>query len=129
MKPLHACMIDPNLFGGTFAGPTFDAWRTVAKILDGLPLTEPELALYQLLTGRKVAPTVPFTEAYEIKPRRAGDTLFAGAFGLHAALGDYWDKLGPGEIATVALIASDRRQARQLMNYVKGLIEASPLIA
>jgi hypothetical protein len=128
MKPLHACMIDPDLFGGTFAGPTFDAWRTVAKILDGLPLTATELALYTLLTGRTVAPTVPFTEAYAIKPRRSGGTLFFGALGLHASLTDYRDKLGPGEVATVALIASDRKQARQLMNYVKGLIEASPLI-
>jgi hypothetical protein len=122
-------MIDPNLFGGTFAGPTFDAWRTVAKILDGLPLTESERALYHTLTGRTVAPSAPFTEAYLIKPRRAGGTLFAAAVGLHAALGDYQDKLGPGEIATVALIASDRKQARQLMNYVKGLVAASPLIA
>ena len=27
------------------------------------------------------------------------------------------------------MIASDRRQARQLMNYVKGLIDDSPMIA
>lgn len=129
MKPLHACMLDADLFGSTFAGPTFDAWRTVAKILDGLPLTEPEHALYQVLTGRTDVPTEPFTEAYLIKPRRAGGTLFAAAVGLHAALWDYRDKLGPGEIATVALIASDRKQARQLMNYVRGLITASPVIA
>jgi hypothetical protein len=129
MKPLHACMLDPDLFGDTFAGPTFEAWRTVAKILDGLPLTEPELALYHLVTGRNVAPTVATTEAYLVKPRRAGGTLFAAAVGLHAALGDYRDKLGPGEWATVALIASDRKQARQLTGYVKGLIEASPPIA
>lgn len=37
--------------------------------------------------------------------------------------------LGPGEVATTALIASDRRQARQLMNYVQGLIEDSPIIS
>jgi hypothetical protein len=30
-------MLDPDQFGGMFAGPTFDARRTVAKILDGLP--------------------------------------------------------------------------------------------
>jgi hypothetical protein len=129
MKPLHACMIDPRIFGGTFAGPTFESWRTVAKILDGLPLTEPEQALYHLVSARPAAPAVPTTEAYLIKPRRAGGTLFAAAVGLHAALEDYSAKLGPGEWATVALIASDRKQARQLTSYVKGLIEASPLIA
>jgi hypothetical protein len=129
MKSLYEAMLDPDLFGGTFAGPTFDAWRTVAKILDGLPLTETELALYGQITGRADAPSKPFSEAYLIKPRRAGGTLFAAAVGLHAALGDHKAKLGPGEMATVAMIASDRRQARQLLNYVKGLIDESPMIS
>lgn len=129
MKSLYDAMLDPALFGATFAGPTFEAWRTVAKMLDGLPLTESEHALYHEITHRSDHPTEPFTEAYLIKPRRAGGTLFAAAVGLHAALGDYTAKLGPGEVATVALIASDRKQARQTMAYVKGLIAGSDLIS
>jgi hypothetical protein len=122
-------MLDPDLFGSTFASSTFWAWRTVAKFLDGIPLEPAELELWHAITGREVAPSTPFTEAYLVKPRRAGGTLFAAAVGLHAALTDYRDRLGPGEIATVALIASDARQARQLMNYANGLIAESPLIA
>ena len=38
MKSLHESMLDPDLFGQTFADPTFANWRTVAKVLDGLPL-------------------------------------------------------------------------------------------
>jgi hypothetical protein len=34
-------MADPALFGSVFAAPSFWPWRTVAKLLDGLPLTEP----------------------------------------------------------------------------------------
>jgi hypothetical protein len=122
-------MIDPDLFGETFAGPTFAAWRAVAKMLDGLPLDPGEQALYQALSDRTDTPSAPFTEAYLVKPRRAGGTLFAAALGLHAALDDYRDRLGPGEWATVAMIASDRKQARQMMNYVKGLIAGSRVIA
>lgn len=129
MKPLHACMLDPDLFGHTFAGETFAAWRTVAKILDALPLDASELELYRQMTGRQEAPTQPFTEGYLVKPRRAGGTLFGAACGVHAALQDYRARLGPGEVATVALVASDRRQARQLMNYCVGLIDDSPIIA
>lgn len=129
MKSLHEAMIDPELFGRTFGGPTFAAWRTVAKILDALPLSSDELELYQEITGRDKAPAVPFREAYLVKPRRAGGTLFGAACGVHAALGDYRDRLGPGEIATVALIAADKRQARTLMNYCKGLVADSPIIA
>lgn len=129
MKPLHLCMTDPELFGQTFGGPSFESWRVVAKILDGCPLEPAELELYQVITGRTEAPTERFDEAYLVKPRRAGGTLFGAACGVHAALEDYREKLGPGEWATVALIASDRKQARQLMNYTKGLAFESPMIA
>jgi hypothetical protein len=129
MKPLHEAMLDRKLFGKTFSGRTFANWRTVAKVLEAAPLTRAELALYRELTGRTAPPVAPFREAYLIKPRRAGGTLFAAALGLHAALQDYRDRLGPGEVATVATIAADKRQARQVMNYVRGLIADSPLIA
>ena len=129
MKSLHEAMLDPALFGRTFGGSTFANWRTVAKALDGLPLEGTEVEFWQQVTGRADPPQRAFQEAYLIKPRRAGGTLFAAALGLHAALQDYRERLGPGEVATVAMIASDRRQARQLTNYVKGLIEDSPLIA
>lgn len=129
MKSLHDCMLDPALLGRTFGGPTFAAWRAVAKMLDAAPLDEAEQLLWRVITGRTDAPTEAFSEAYLIKPRRAGGTLFAAAMGLHAALQDYRERLGPGELATVAMIASDRRQARQLTNYVKGLIADSPIIA
>jgi hypothetical protein len=122
-------MVDPKIFGKTFGRPSFRTWRTVAKILDAEPLDKLELALYREITGREQLPPAPFTEAYLIKPRRAGGTLFAAAVGLHAALQDYRKRLGPGEVATVALIAVDRKQARQLMNYVGGLIDDSPVIA
>ena len=129
MISLFEAMLAPDLLGNTFAAPSFAAWRTVAKVLDGLPLEPEEFALFRLITGRSAPPTVPYAEAYLIKPRRAGGTLFAAAVGLHAALGDYRAKLGPGEVATVAMIASDRKQARQLKNYVVGLIGDSPVIA
>ena len=128
IKPLSDAMLDKDIFGKTFGGPSFANWRTVAKVLEGAPLARAELALYRELTGRKKPPAEPFREAYLIKPRRAGGTLFAAALGLHAALQDYRDRLGPGEVATVALIACDRRQARQLVNYVRGLIADSALI-
>ncbi len=47
---------------------------------------------------------------------------------LHAALQDHSAKLGPGEFAVVALIAQNRRQARNAMNFCKGLANASGLI-
>jgi hypothetical protein len=129
IKPPNECMVDPKIFGPSFGGPSFANWRSVAKMIWAQPLDKRELALWRQITGRDAPPTAPFSEAYLIKPRRAGGTLFAAMLALHAALTDYRKRLGPGEMATVAVIAVDRKQARQLMNYVTGLIDDSPAIA
>lgn len=69
MKSFHTALLDPDLFGRTFGGPTFAAWRTVAKALDGLPLDATELEIYRRITGRTEAPHSACREAYLIKPR------------------------------------------------------------
>src|SRR5699024_5585101 len=37
--------------------------------------------------------------------------------------------LSPGEVATVFVVAADRRQARVVMRYVDGLIDGNPMLA
>jgi hypothetical protein len=75
MKSLHDAMLDPDLFGRTFGGPTFWAWRTIAKFLDGMPLEPLELKLWQEITSREAPPSGAFSEAYLIKPRRSGGAV------------------------------------------------------
>jgi hypothetical protein len=49
---LTQALTDPKLFGGTFRGPSFWTRRVVAKLIDGLPLTEQrELDLFRECTG------------------------------------------------------------------------------
>jgi hypothetical protein len=51
---LSQALSDPSLFGGTFGTPSFWTWKVVAKLIDGLPLTEPrEIDLFEQCTGRK----------------------------------------------------------------------------
>ena len=45
-----------------------------------------------------------------------------------ACFRSYRKHLGPGERATVMVIAADRRQARVVMHYVRGLL-AAPILA
>jgi hypothetical protein len=42
---------------------------------------------------------------------------------------DWRPFLGPGEVATIMVIAQDRRQARHIMRYVKGLLGGVPMLA
>jgi hypothetical protein len=62
-------------------------------MLDGMPLDPQERELWRQITARESPPNTPFAEAYLIKPRRAGGTLFASAVALHAAIHDYRDRL------------------------------------
>jgi hypothetical protein len=88
------------------------------------------LALYWRCTGRQTPPAVPVTEAYAIVGRRGGKSRFAAALAVEAAcLRDWTGSLAPGEWATVAVIAADRSQARNVFQYVEGLIDACPPLA
>src|SRR5215469_3284016 len=55
---LTQAMADPALFGRVFASPSFWTWKVVAKLIDGIPLTEPrEVDLFKQCTGRTTLPT------------------------------------------------------------------------
>jgi hypothetical protein len=38
---LTKALTSPELFGATFAAPSFWTWRVIGKLIDGIPLTEP----------------------------------------------------------------------------------------
>ncbi len=116
-------MTDPALFGGQFGGDSFAAWRALLAGFYGLPLDDSDLETFLSLTGRDKAPQA-FSELWEVIGRRGGKTQIAALLSTyHAPFMDYRDKLSPGEVATVLLLAADRSQARSAMRYVRGLCE------
>lgn len=122
-------MDDPALFAPHFKGTSWDAWRVFLKALFALPMTDTELAVYQLHTERTTVPTVAFKEAALIVGRRGGKSrVLATVAAYLATFRDYTPFLAPGEVATVAVIAADRRQARAIFRYVSGLLNAVGLL-
>ena len=126
-------MASPALLGTPFQSATFWTWKVVAKLIDGLPLTEPrEIQLFEDATGR----------AYDrhnhrvirrlilLAGRRAGKAAFLSAVAVwRAALCCDWQKhISAGEGAVVLLLGADRKQASILRKYCHGLIRA-PLLA
>jgi hypothetical protein len=129
---LHASMIDPNIFGRVFATPSMWPWRTVAKLVDGIPLTEQrEIALYRECTGRTTLPTGPVKRLFIYAGRRAGKDRFESAVAIwRAALCCDWRKhISPGEGACVLLLGADNRQGGILSKYCRGLLELPMLRA
>ncbi len=136
MKPaltLSQALTDPDLFGGTFAAPSFWTWRTVAKLIDGLPLTEKrEIELFEEATGRKHNRQArrACRRLFILAGRRAGKDRFLSAVAVwRAALCTDWRRhQSAGEGAVCILIGADMKQGGILRKYCTGLLQA-PLLA
>ncbi len=110
-------------------GPSWSAWRVVAKCLDGLPLDRDEHELYERCTGRTRPPTEPPAEFFAIMGRRSGKSRFAAAVAVRgAAFTNFENRLAPGERAIVGLAAADREQARGLLNYATAPFQADAIL-
>jgi hypothetical protein len=127
---LTQALLDPHLFGGVFANPSFWTWKTLARVIDGLPLVEQrERDLYKLCTGVEYRPGRRARRLIVLAGRRAGkDRFFSAAACWVAALCADWRKhISPGEGAVVILLGGDRKQASILSRYCAGLL-ATPLL-
>ncbi len=123
-------MNDPALFGPWFKGNTWNAWRAFLAALFGLPMNAEQVALYRKHTGRTTPPTQQFREARLLCGRRAGKSLIAALLAVYLAVfRDYSAYLAPGELATMMVIAADRRQARVIIRFVKGFVNGIPMLA
>lgn len=126
---VHEAMVDPQILGRWFAGPSHATWRVVAKALDGLPLDAVERRIFDGIAGGRSAPTRPVSELWVVKGRRSGGTLFEGGLAAHsAAFFGGQGSLGPGEVAHLGIITTDRRQSRVALRYASGMVAESPLL-
>ena len=126
-------MQDENLFGRHFPGDSWRPWQAFVAALTGQVATlPPDLqSLAAACTGREdLAASPPFNEAWAIAGRRSGKSRVAAAIAAETACFTDWRTvLAPGEVATVAVIAGDRAQARTVFRYVRALISETGLLA
>jgi len=121
--------LDPNLFGEQFADDSFNNWRTLLKAFYGLPFDEQDKEVYQQLTGRTVTPEQAMRELWLVVGRRGGKSQIAALIAVYEAFfHDHSAKLSAGELSTVMVIAADRKQARSVFRYIKGLVGLCPML-
>jgi hypothetical protein len=121
---------DPKVFGDFLRAGTWVVWRVFLAALFGLPMTDDQLATYRRFTGRGTPPTAPLHEAWLVIGRRGGKSFVLAVIAVFlACFRDWRPFLGPGEVGTVMVIAADRRQARVIMRYCLGLLQAVPMLA
>jgi len=120
----------PQVFGPFFRGDTWQAWRAFLGALFALPMDDAALALYRAHTGRISAPVVPFKEAALVVGRRGGKSRVLALCATYlATFRSYEQFLAPGEVATIAVIAADRRQARSIFRFTIGMLQQVPALA
>lgn len=123
-------MDHPDLFAPHFRDPSWKAWRGFLAALFALPMSDDQLALYHRHTGRLAPPPAPFKEAELVIGRRGGKSRILALIATYlATFFDYAPHLAAGELATIAIIAADRKQARSIFRYVKGFLGAVPALA
>jgi hypothetical protein len=122
-------MNDPKVFGRHFHGDSWAAWRAFLAALFGLPLSAEQLKLYRQCAGRDASVTSPTREAWLVCGRRSGKSFVLAVVAVFLACFRDWRRyLGPGERCTVMIVAADRRQARVIMRYCRGLLKAVPML-
>src|ERR1700731_903820 len=120
---------DSSGFAPFFRGPTWDAWRVFLAALFALPMTPEQIAVYQQFTGRTAPPLSPLHEAWLVIGRRGGKSFILAIIAVFlAAFKDWRPYLGPGEVATIMIIARDRRQARVIKRFITGLLKNIPML-
>lgn len=124
MNIIQACE-DPKLFGQLFKDPrTWASWFVFLKAVFGLKMERGELATWRKCTSRHNPSGQPFKEVFCIVGRRGGKSFTSSLLAVYLACFVDWRKhLSHGERAWVFLIATDKLQARVLLNYIKGILQ------
>jgi hypothetical protein len=120
---------DARLFKSDFPADTWRPWSAYLRAVFGLPLDSEALDLYRQCTGRQTPPSAAARESWTLVGRRGGKSRVAALIAVYlACFREYGKVLARGEIGTLPIVAADRRQARTVMAYVRGLIDGQPML-
>jgi hypothetical protein len=101
-------------------GPEWTAWRAFWCAVYALPMSPDELVIYQRHTKRETPPAEPVAEAWMCIGRGGGKTRNSSLNAIYRALVFDSASVDPGEDVVIPLLASDRRQARAALKYIRG---------
>lgn len=131
VKPWSGTIIDLMDLAG-MVGDEWANWRVFWKAVYALPLDAAELLVFQKHTKRDTPPAAPVAEAWMPIGRGGGKTRNSSMHAVFRAITFDSSTVDPGEDVIIPLLASDRRQARAALGYVKGfnaLPQVAPFVA
>jgi hypothetical protein len=130
MRPMavDAALLDPNLLGAGLGDPeTWGVWIAVLRAAFGLPLDPAGLEAFGRVAGERNPPGQRVRELWVVAGRSSGKSRMSAALAVYAALFE-GHKLAAGERGTVLALAPTKDQAGVVFGYVRGFLEASPVL-
>lgn len=119
---------DPNLLGAALGAATsWTVWTSVLRAAFGLTLSVEDRERFASVAGDRAPPSKRVAELWAVVSRRAGKTRMASALATHAAVLQQ-HRLAPGETGYVLLLAASKDQASLALKYIRGFLEASPIL-
>src|SRR5208337_821929 len=124
------CFTDRRLIAAALDEPrdSWTTWVTVLKAAFGLSLTADELELFHSVAGNRTPPKQRCRELWCIIGRRGGKSRIAAALAVFFACFIKYPKLARGERGMVLVIAGTIEQALAVFDYIRGFLEASPVL-
>lgn len=119
---IHA-LHSKDYFAPVMKGKKYASWEVFLKALYGLEMDDDEQQLFAECSER-TGRAGGFTETYVIAGRRSGKSFTASLIAVYEGLfGGFENALSPGENAFIFVIATDRAQAKIILQYVRGILE------
>jgi hypothetical protein len=126
---LLEALADANLFAPYFSNKSWASWKVFLAAFTAAAPSPNDIEVFRRHTGRKTWPASPFTEAALVVGRRGGKSRILALIAVYlACFRSYSKYLAPGEVGTIAILAADRKQARVIFRFVRGLLKAVPLL-
>ena len=121
---IRACT-DDKIFGPWFNGkPSWRPWLIFLKHLFGLAMSPNDLHFVNSRTGRVPRKRHRYSEAWLVVGRRGGKSFILAVIAVFLTFFVDWKPyLAPGEFGTIVIVAQDRKQARVIFRYIRGLID------
>jgi hypothetical protein len=121
---------DRGLLGTWTKRFDLSSWLVFHAAIDGLPIDPANLGLFSRCTGRTTFPTIRAVEVYGEIGRRGGKSANIALRAVYeCAIRTEWrDHLAPGQQAIFAIVSVDRQAAREVFNYVSGILHSTPLL-
>jgi hypothetical protein len=115
---------DPKIFGPWFKDrESWAAWICFLKVMFGHQLDDAELKIYQECTNRSAPLPAGYLTAALVIGRRGGKSLILALVAAWlAAFRDWTPFLTGGETGHIVILVADRRQAKAIFGYLKGML-------